>query len=139
MNTYTVFIEYAVVRQVEIITEQDMTDAEIEAEARKADTEFRDHMPAVTIHLRRILQASQSKVANIVRDSDDFTIENGQAVVKKLIANKCFAPDGRLGNYPDWLSMTVIDRLVVLGLFRRESGTLENYMDAQYYLLVEPT
>lgn len=138
MNTYTVFIEYTVVREVEIITEQDMTDAELEAEAHKADTEIREHMPATSIAVRRILQASQSKVENIVRESDDFTLENGQAVVKKLIANKCFAPDGCLGTYPDWLSMTVIDRLVVLGLFRRESGTLENYMDAQYYLIVEP-
>lgn len=122
MNILKVTLEYTVVRQVEIITELDMTDAEIEADAYKADTEITADMPAPTILLRKVLKGSNYQVAEIVRESDDFDLEAGKAVINKLIVGKCFRPDGALGTYPKWLSVTIIDRMLVLGLFRQENG-----------------
>lgn len=132
MNIVTVIFEYRVTRSVEIVTDENLSDEEIEARARKADTEITEHSQAGVIGLRRTLAASPYNIA-IRRESDDFNTETGKAVINKLITLNCFAPDGRLGVWPKWLKQVMIDRLVALGLFRRQAGNLENYMDVQYY------
>lgn len=134
MNIITVTFEYRVTREVEIITDENLTDAEIEARARKADIEITENMPATTTAFRRVLRASPCNIA-IRRETDDFNIETAKAIISILNVQKCFAPDGRLGTYPKWVKFVMIERMVSLGLFRRAPGNSSNYMDTQYYLV----
>ena len=55
-------------------------------------------------------------------------------IIYRLIDENCFAPDGRLGVYPEWLSHEDMKFLVSIGVFRRETGNLENLMHTAYYL-----
>lgn len=55
-------------------------------------------------------------------------------IIYRLIEENCFAPDGRLGIYPDWLTDKDMQSLVSAGIFRREPGNLENLMHTSYYL-----
>jgi hypothetical protein len=135
MNIFKVVIEYKVVRHVEIITEHDLTDDEITSDAYIADTEITRDMNASLITLRRVLKASEYRIVEIVRESDDFGMEEGKAVVRKLTNEKCLAPDGRLGTYPKWLSVNLIDRMIVLGLFQRVFGGPETMNHVDYYLV----
>ncbi len=55
-------------------------------------------------------------------------------IMYRLIEENCFAENGRLGIYPQWLKHDDIEFLVSIGMFRREPGNLENYMHVDYFL-----
>lgn len=55
-------------------------------------------------------------------------------IMQGLIDEKCFAEGGRLAIYPSWLKDKHIQSLISAGVFRKESGNLENYMHITYYL-----
>lgn len=55
-------------------------------------------------------------------------------IIYRLIEENCFAPDGRLGIYPEWLDYKAMQSLVSIGVFREQHGNGDTYGHTDYYL-----
>jgi len=119
MNTYSVTLEYTVVRTVEIITDATLSDVEIVQRAKDADTRISEYMSAPLIATRRMLKQAKCTVSEIVLIVDVFDLATAEAVINRLIVLSAFSPSGQLIAYPKWLTQDVLDRLVSFKLLRR--------------------
>lgn len=133
-----VTLEYTIRRVITVVSNEPLTDAELQARAMESDLTIPGDPTDDLFGLRALLRAAACSVVEINRASDTFTVEDGRAIVKRLSEKKCFAPDERLEIYPRWLTAYVINALVGFGLLRQEPGSLNNYQHASYYRVGDP-
>jgi hypothetical protein len=55
-------------------------------------------------------------------------------IIDRLLEEDCFAENGRLGIYPEWLKHEDMQSLVSTGVFREEHGGPDTYGHTDYYL-----
>lgn len=64
-KVYTVTLEYKIIRRVKIFSNDELTPAEIEAQAKASDIDPAQAITRQTVLINRILASSECKVTNI--------------------------------------------------------------------------